>query len=328
MDDYIPYEELLKDKRWQKKRQIILNRDHHQCKMCSSSEALNVHHRYYIYQVFPWKYPDNALVTLCSSCHLLVHKTLPSKVYMKKDGCIIPMKLTPCMRCGGSGYLTEYKHVKNGICFRCRGEKYEEFIESDNPINIYKYLDKGSPIYDSINEDYTPVEIENFYKEARAFHVGDEEREVNLEKALRLYEIAAIHGFAKAQNNIGLIYEKRGDLVRAQRWYLYSAMQGTIEAKRNTTRLLMDNNSKLSLEWIRLIKDDIGFQFQIVVRIFTSFFESKKTETSDKMNLYYAYLILKRLVSKKYEPAIELMNGLKEKGIIDIMMQIDEVLKE
>lgn len=27
-----------------------------------------------------------------------------------------------CSRCNGSGYLPQYEHVENGICFRCWGE--------------------------------------------------------------------------------------------------------------------------------------------------------------------------------------------------------------
>jgi|GEM_PF-3079553 len=27
----------------------------------------------------------------------------------------------PCGRCGGSGYLPQYRHVEGGVCFRCRG---------------------------------------------------------------------------------------------------------------------------------------------------------------------------------------------------------------
>lgn len=28
----------------------------------------------------------------------------------------------PCPRCGGTGYLPQFKHVENGICFLCRGD--------------------------------------------------------------------------------------------------------------------------------------------------------------------------------------------------------------
>ena len=28
-----------------------------------------------------------------------------------------------CPRCGGTGYLPQYRHIENGICFKCRGAK-------------------------------------------------------------------------------------------------------------------------------------------------------------------------------------------------------------
>lgn len=43
-----------------------------------------------------------------------------------KDQVNNPKSLTtsvPCYRCGGTGYLPEFKHVEGGICFRCRGRK-------------------------------------------------------------------------------------------------------------------------------------------------------------------------------------------------------------
>ncbi len=38
--------------------------------------------------------------------------------------------LKPCYRCHGTGYFPEYNHVEDGICFRCRGAKYEQLIDS------------------------------------------------------------------------------------------------------------------------------------------------------------------------------------------------------
>ncbi len=29
-----------------------------------------------------------------------------------------------CDRCSGSGFIPKFNHVKGGICFKCRGEKY------------------------------------------------------------------------------------------------------------------------------------------------------------------------------------------------------------
>jgi hypothetical protein len=64
------YYEKLKDPRWQKKRLEIFNRDDWCCQICFSSEnTLVVHHKYYMAKHEPWDYPNNALITLCDSCH-------------------------------------------------------------------------------------------------------------------------------------------------------------------------------------------------------------------------------------------------------------------
>lgn len=62
-----PYQEKLKDKRWQKKRIAILNRDGCECRYCGEADRLNVHHINYIGE--PWDCPDNLLITLCNKCH-------------------------------------------------------------------------------------------------------------------------------------------------------------------------------------------------------------------------------------------------------------------
>jgi hypothetical protein len=32
------------------------------------------------------------------------------------------LKIQSCQRCGGNGYIPEYQHIQNGICFLCWGE--------------------------------------------------------------------------------------------------------------------------------------------------------------------------------------------------------------
>jgi len=60
----------LKDPRWQKKRLEILDRDQFTCTKCGDDETeLHVHHHYYVYNKELWDYDDNALSTLCTSCH-------------------------------------------------------------------------------------------------------------------------------------------------------------------------------------------------------------------------------------------------------------------
>ena len=144
----IPYDVLLQTKEWQKKRQEILKRDHYQCTKCNNSEIysqftmnpLQVHHRFYIIEKtcpqsnkfiynLPWDYPEQALITVCKKCHENIHKT--QKIPFVEEispGKYVEKKLTPCRRCGGRGRFSRYKHIESGICFRCRGKRFEELI--------------------------------------------------------------------------------------------------------------------------------------------------------------------------------------------------------
>lgn len=59
-----------KDPRWQKKRLEILQRDEFECQRCGDSEStLHIHHFYYEKDKNPWEYHNEALITLCESCH-------------------------------------------------------------------------------------------------------------------------------------------------------------------------------------------------------------------------------------------------------------------
>lgn len=89
---------------------------------------LNVHHKFYELGKNAWEYADDALITLCDECHHKMHKCSDVKVYTKIEGKFITMNYTPCTRCNGMGYFPEYKKVQGGICFRCRGLRYEELI--------------------------------------------------------------------------------------------------------------------------------------------------------------------------------------------------------
>ena len=64
------YQKKLEDPRWQLKKAAILIRDKGVCQLCGSNEnSIHVHHKYYLYNVDPWDYPDSALVTICFECH-------------------------------------------------------------------------------------------------------------------------------------------------------------------------------------------------------------------------------------------------------------------
>ncbi len=63
------YSQKLKDPRWQKRRLKILERDNWACQTCGDTEeTLHVHHLWYE-DGEPWDSPDEALQTLCASCH-------------------------------------------------------------------------------------------------------------------------------------------------------------------------------------------------------------------------------------------------------------------
>lgn len=85
--------------------------------------GLNVHHKYYISGKSPWEYDDDALITLCEDCHRKTHEINHIPIYKDiKGGRIFIKNAETCDRCGGSGYLPQYEHVENGICFKCWGE--------------------------------------------------------------------------------------------------------------------------------------------------------------------------------------------------------------
>ncbi len=65
-----PYEELLKDSRWQAKRKTILKRANGRCEDCEiPSRSLDIHHCYYRYERCIWQYPNAAFLALCPKCH-------------------------------------------------------------------------------------------------------------------------------------------------------------------------------------------------------------------------------------------------------------------
>lgn len=103
----------------------------------NSPKSLNVHHKYYINGKNPWEYDNEALVTLCEDCHCDIHKSAKTPVYKESYGKQIMRYAEICDRCGGGGYLPQYRHVEGGICFKCWGEG----VIAD-PRDIDRYLQR------------------------------------------------------------------------------------------------------------------------------------------------------------------------------------------
>jgi 5-methylcytosine-specific restriction endonuclease McrA len=73
------YGRLLSLPHWKSKRNQILLRDGNKCRSCGSNNSLQVHHRQYHVSkktgefLFPWKYQNKYLITLCEKCHSAGH---------------------------------------------------------------------------------------------------------------------------------------------------------------------------------------------------------------------------------------------------------------
>lgn len=163
-----PYIILLERREWKAKRARILARDGHKCTKCGKKESadqyLQVHHLHYIYGQDPWEYMDSELTTLCPDCHDAIHRSTEVDVFSLVDGKLIKVELTPCFRCGGAGGFRQYKHVQGGVCFRCKGNRFEEMIEiceyyeKEHNIDLSDYSDGFRPL-SSEDEKFTEVKI-------------------------------------------------------------------------------------------------------------------------------------------------------------------------
>jgi len=71
--------EQLKDPRWIRKRDKILNYADHRCQTCGEDALLQVHHSYYRDGLDAWEYPDGSLIALCKDCHGRVIHGIESK---------------------------------------------------------------------------------------------------------------------------------------------------------------------------------------------------------------------------------------------------------
>lgn len=80
---------------------------------------INVHHKFYIQTRMAWQYENEALTSLCSTCHQEEHKKNRTPIY--NENMELQMYAKVCPKCSGSDVLKEFKYFKNGICFECMG---------------------------------------------------------------------------------------------------------------------------------------------------------------------------------------------------------------
>lgn len=169
----IRYSDLVYTREWYLKRLEVMLRDKYTCQDCSgrNSKNLQVHHNYYLVDRLPWDIEHSALVTLCRNHHQERHngKTMPT--YKWSNGSLIETEnlSSYCTRCLGMGYFPEFRHVEDGICFRCRGECLDytifkkallEVSQSDISIELDRVLNFISQNYfDEYLSDHTTENI-------------------------------------------------------------------------------------------------------------------------------------------------------------------------
>lgn len=71
--EYTPYEEQLKDKRWEAFRKFVFVVRGKKCEMCGGTHILQVHHPKYKGGRLAWEYTCNEVQVLCKECHEKVH---------------------------------------------------------------------------------------------------------------------------------------------------------------------------------------------------------------------------------------------------------------
>ena len=184
----INYSMLLSCFEWKFKRFKILVRDNFQCQDCyEKSSELHVHHNYYIKDSMPWEIDSLALTSLCRQCHSKRHEKENIKVYKEYNGKLIitSHSYLKCPRCNGTGYLPQYKHVEDGICFLCDGNVLSGTIFSDRlkaiKYNKEKYDIKGEKdslenFMKSISVEYFSTQInQKLFDEIDSFFINDYE---------------------------------------------------------------------------------------------------------------------------------------------------------
>lgn len=121
------YEEIVIEKEYYEFGKLVLVYDDisFELKEQEIPKIPHVHHTYYLLGNLPWEYPNDDLMLVCHSCHQEIHDKEVIKVY-KNNKKFELANFTPCEKCNGSGYLSEYSYYQDGICFRCLGACFEE----------------------------------------------------------------------------------------------------------------------------------------------------------------------------------------------------------
>ena len=82
---------------------------------------LNIHHKFYISGRLAWQYENEALVTLCYDCHKKIHEDERIEIHGPETNSTKSRYVENCSKCEATGYLPEFSHRDNGVCYSCNG---------------------------------------------------------------------------------------------------------------------------------------------------------------------------------------------------------------
>lgn len=108
----MPYGEYLQTDHWKRKREKVLQLDEYKCRLCSSENQLEVHHRSYL-SIGMEKPTD--LLTLCGECHDVFHKHRKAEGQKSSD-CLEDLSPRSCAaELEKAMRAARKKHEKNGV---------------------------------------------------------------------------------------------------------------------------------------------------------------------------------------------------------------------
>jgi hypothetical protein len=101
------YSDLLKDRRWQRKRLEAMSSAQWLCQRCPSNDnaiALHVHHMDYVPGRAPWEYELRELLVVCEPCHKELHGMRETDVEL----CILYQAIAEAHRTGRWNDMKEF----------------------------------------------------------------------------------------------------------------------------------------------------------------------------------------------------------------------------
>lgn len=156
------YSEQLKSPKWQNKRLIIMSRDNFMCKgFGGENSKLNVHHIKYIKGLKAWEYNNKLLITLCDSCHKIIHTA-------ERGFNLEYLKLTPTCLCNTSfsDKIDYMKNMEMSFCSKFPNfESAKKRAVNNGCLTFLSIIDNRMFVFEKISIDNINkvISVGNFY---------------------------------------------------------------------------------------------------------------------------------------------------------------------